>query len=98
MMAELCVYGLVAGLLMRYVHTGKTGADVYISLAVAMVAGRGVAGLVQALLLLGGGAYGLRLWLTAYFYTALPGIALQMVIIPGILFALERGRLIPPRY
>ena len=99
MMAELSVYGLMAGLTMRLVHTRQAMVDLYISLVVAMFAGRVAAGIVQAFLLLGGvGRFGIGLWVTGYFYTSLPGIILQLIVVPSIIIALERARLIPPRY
>jgi len=96
---ELSVYGLMTGLIMRFVRTGRITVDLYISLAIAMVLGRIAAGIAQAFLLFGGGvAFGMGLWVAGYFYTSLPGIAIQLVFIPSIVIALERGRLIPSRY
>jgi uncharacterized membrane protein len=40
MIPELCVYGLIGGLCMRLIRTGSLMGDTYLSLAVAMVAGR----------------------------------------------------------
>ena len=48
MMIELAVYGLIAGIMMRCVRTRHVYADLYISLIVAIVAGRVVNGLVNA--------------------------------------------------
>ena len=47
MAPELCVYGLVCGLLMAVVHTGRPYADLYCALIPAMLLGR-VAGLTAA--------------------------------------------------
>ena len=44
MMIELAVYGLIAGIMMRCVRTRHVYADLYISLIVAIVAGRVVNG------------------------------------------------------
>ena len=99
MMVELSVYGLVSGLIMRLVHTRRLTADLYISLIIAMIAGRIAAGVAQALMFFGGGgAFVLGLWAAGYFYTSLPGIILQMIVVPSIVIALERARLIPARY
>jgi len=97
MMIELSVYGAVSGLVMRYVHTRKIVLDLYISLIAAMLVGRIVAGLAQALLLFNG-VYVIGLWVTSYFTTSLPGIILQILFVPTIVITLERGRLIPVRY
>ena len=50
MMVECGVYGMVTGLGMKYIRTGKPMADLYISMLSAMVLGRVVAGLAKALI------------------------------------------------
>ena len=50
MMVELAVYGAVAGLMMKLVHTKSTYADLYISLITAIVCGRVLAGVAKALI------------------------------------------------
>lgn len=97
MMVELAVYGLVAGLLMKLVRTRSLYADLYISLISALLAGRVVAGIARALIF-APGKYSLAAWVTSYFVTVLPGIIIQLVLIPTIVFALEKARLIPTRY
>ena len=83
MMIELSIYGLVAGFLRLYVRTGREYVDLYISLIVAMLAGRIVAGLAQAWILFDG-HYAVGLWVASYFTTSLPGIVLQLIVIPWI--------------
>lgn len=97
MMIELAVYGAVSGLLMRLVRTNKVYTDLYISLIAAMLLGRVVAGITRALIFTPGG-YTLALWASAYFVTSLPGIILQLALIPSLVFALEKAKLIPVRY
>ncbi len=97
MLGELAVYGLVAGLMMKYTRTGKTLADVLISLVAAMLAGRVIFGALNALIFRAG-EYSLPVWLGAAFVTALPGIVIQLVLIPLIVFALERAKILPRRY
>lgn len=96
MMVECATYGAVAGLMMKYVRTGKLFADLYISLPVAMLAGRIVSGIAKALIFAPGTS--IAAWATASFVTALPGILIQLVLIPIILHALIRAHLIPKRY
>jgi len=98
MMVELSVYGVVAGLAMRFIHTRRMAFDLYISLVIAMLLGRVAAGAAGALLFVGGEAFTLALWIAGYFTTSLPGIVLQLVLIPGIILALERSGAIPLRY
>ncbi len=99
MVPELMTYGLVAGLLMKFVRTGKTLADLYISLGAAMLAGRIVGGIAKALFYMGTGeAFTLALWVSGYFVTALPGILCHLVVLPVLVMTLHRARLIPGRY
>jgi hypothetical protein len=97
MVAELSAYGLVAGISTRIVRSGTLLADIYISLAVAMVVGRIVAGVLRALIFSSGG-YSIAAWMASYFVTALPGLILQIILIPSIMAALESAGLIPRRY
>ena len=96
MMVECAVYGCVSGLLLRYIRTGSRYADLYLSLVPAMLLGRVVSGIVTALILTPG--LSLAAWATASFVTGLPGIAIQLVLIPGLILGLERAKLIPKRY
>lgn len=97
MMIELGVYGFVAGLMMKLVHTGKLYPDLYISLIVSMLAGRVVAGAARALIF-AAGEYSVAVWAAGYFVTAWPGIVIHLILIPVIVAALEKARLIPRRY
>lgn len=97
MVVELAAYGFVAGLLMSVVHTRSLYADLYISLVAALVAGRILAGCAKALIF-SAGKYSLAAWTTSYFITALPGLVIQLALIPSLVFALEKARLIPVRY
>lgn len=93
MLCELAVYGIVTGLLLRIVRTGRKAADVWIALIGAMLCGRVVSGLLNGLIFRAGD-YSLRLWVTVSFVTALPGIAIQLILLPLLVLALERAGLI----
>ena len=93
MLCELAVYGLVSGLLIRAVHTGKKPLNLYIALIGAMLAGRIVFGAMNALLFRAG-AYSLQVWLTAAFVTALPGIVIQIALLPALILTLEKAHLV----
>lgn len=97
MLVELAVYGLVTGLLMQFVHTGKWMTDFYISLIAAMLAGRIAGGLAKALIF-SAGSYSFKAWATAYFISSLPGIILQLLLLPALFIALQKAHLIPSRY
>lgn len=96
MMVECGVYGLVSGLMLKFVHTKNTFGDLYIALVTAMVAGRVLSGIAKALIFTPGMA--LSAWVTASFVTALPGILIQLVFLPSVVFALMKARIIPLRY
>ena len=96
MMVECGTYGMVSGLVLKYVRTQKTYADLYIALIVAMIAGRVVSGIAKALIFTPGLA--LSAWVTASFVTALPGIVIQLVFLPSVVLTLMKAKLIPLRY
>ena len=93
MLFELAAYGLVAGLLIKFIRTKSKFANTYIALIGAMLSGRVLFGLLNALIFRFG-SYSISIWLTAAFVTALPGIALQLVVIPILVLAIEKAKLI----
>ena len=90
MLCELAAYGLISGLAGRYIHTGNRVADLYVQLISAMLIGRAVYGVMNALIFRAG-AYSMELFLTAAFFTALPGIILQLILLPPLIFLLEKA-------
>lgn len=85
MILELSAYGCIAGVLSKRFH-------VYISLIFSMIGGRIVYGLS---LLIAGSLLGIHVGkpvaaLTATI-TGIPGIIIQLIFIPAILFALKKG-------
>ena len=87
---ELAAYGLIIGLV--YVAVHKRGvAALYISLLSAMVGGRLVWGLAEVVLLgMAGNAFTLQAFLSGALLSAVPGILLQLVLIPAVMVALDR--------
>lgn len=99
MVPELVTYGLITGLGMKLVHTGKVHADLYLSLGIAMVAGRIVGGIAKALFYMGSGeAFTLAIWASSYFVSTLPGIICHLILIPLLVLTLTKARVIPARY
>ncbi len=96
MMVECGTYGLISGLMLKYVRTRNTYADLYIALLTAMIAGRVISGIAKALIFTPGMA--MSAWITASFVTALPGIAIQLVFLPTVVLTLMKARIIPVRY
>ncbi len=96
MMVECATYGAVSGMMLKFVHTGKTYPDLYISMVTAMLAGRIVSGIAKALIFSPGLA--LSAWVASSFVTALPGILVQLVLLPTVVFSLMKAKVIPYRY
>lgn len=97
MMVELAAYGTASGLMMKLVRTKSTYADLYISLIVAIVCGRVLAGLAKALIF-ARGSYSMSAWIAGSVVTSWPGTVIQLVFIPTIVFALMKSHLIHERY
>ena len=97
MLIELAVYGFVTGFMMQLVYTKKIYIDLYIALFAALISGRLIAGISRALIF-SPGNYSMAVWAAGYFVAALPGLVIQIILLPSIVFALERARLIPKRY
>ncbi len=97
MLVECVCYGGFSGLLMARLRTEKIFADLYISMLAAMLLGR-IAGGAAKTLIFAQGSMTLAAWATGYFVTALPGVIIQLVLVPSIVYALQRARLIPERY
>lgn len=92
---ELATYAFVAGFLYEKSRWHCTRA-LYRCLLTAMVAGRLVWGLVQAVLMgLGGKLFTFQAFLGGALLNAIPGIALQLILIPAIMVALHRAKLVP---
>lgn len=92
---ELCTYALVSGYC--YLHSRwQCTKTLYRSLLLAMLAGRLVWGLAQYILLgLNGKAFTMGAFLSAAFLRAIPGILIQLILIPAIMIALRRAKLTP---
>lgn len=87
------VCGLASGALMRLLsERGETG--VYISLVGAALMGR-LAGALAEGLLYAPGLPALGVWVVGRAAAAIPGLVIQLVLLPGIIFALINARLIP---
>jgi predicted membrane protein len=87
---ELASYGAVSGLLYRALP--KKNVSVYISLIGAMIAGRLIWGLINVPIYgIAGKAYSWQIFMGGAFLNAIPGIILQLVMIPIIIIALQRA-------
>lgn len=93
MALELATYGLVIGLL--YFNGKKRGKlKLYFSLIIAMIAGRVVWGVAKAILLgIGGKLFTIEAFIVGGFIDAIPGIILQLILIPLAIIAYEKARI-----
>ena len=91
---ELATYGLVTGLAYKLLPK-RSVVSVYISLIISMLCGRVVWGAVSYVLYgIRGNAFTWQMFTAGAFINAIPGIIIQIVIIPVIIIALERAKLI----
>ena len=91
---ELATYGAVIGLL--YALFKRRGVlSVYAALIPSMLLGRAVWGIVMtAILGISGGAFTLSAFLAGAFLNAVPGIALQLILIPFIMLLLDKTKVV----
>ena len=91
---ELMTYGLVAGLLYG-ISRWQCVISLYRSLIAAMLAGRVVWGIVQVILLgISGNGFTWQMFMAGAFLNAIPGIIVQLILIPVIMVALNRTGLV----
>lgn len=87
---ELAVYGGVSGLLYR--RTGHTVGGVYASLIPAMLAGRVVWGIMRFMCAgLDPSKFGFAAFIAGAVTNAVPGIVLQLILVPVIVSAVGRA-------
>ena len=87
---ELAAYGFVTGFLYRKLP--KKNYTVYISLLGAMIIGRIVWGMVSVVLYgIQGNSFSVQIFLSGALLNAIPGIILQIILIPAIMIALNKA-------
>ena len=89
---ELATYGLVIGLMYKKYHWHCLKA-LYKSLVISQLSGRIVWGIVMTLLL-GVGNFTFKMFLTSAIVTAIPGIIIQLVLIPVIMVRLGKAKVV----
>lgn len=92
MALELATYGFVTGFLYQRLPKNKL-LSLYLSLVSAMVCGRVMWGLAKSILLgLGGKTFTFSMFIAGGLIDALPGIVLQLILIPVLVNFLEGKR------
>lgn len=90
---EMMTYGIVAGLLYKILP--KKTVNIYVSLIISMIAGRIVWGIAR--LVIAGvvaGEFTWQMFISGALLTAVPGIILHIILIPIIVIALRKAKLI----
>ena len=90
MLCELATYGFVSGILIRVIKTKWAIVNIYLALAIALIAGRIVSAPMSCALF----NMPFDIWVSGSLATAVPGLVIQLTVIPALLFALERAKLI----
>lgn len=92
---ELATYGLIIGLFYG-LSKRKCVLSIYCSMLVAMLAGRAVWGVAQATILgIKGSGFTFQMFMAGAFLNAIPGIILQLILIPMVMVVLGRAKLLP---
>lgn len=92
---ELMTYGFTVGFLFSRAKW-QCIKSLYRCLIISMLSGRVVSGIANIILLgLRGKTYTLAAFLAAHFTTAVPGIILQLTLIPAVMLILNRTHLVP---
>lgn len=88
---ELAAYGFIAGLV--YTLLSKKIISIYVTLVLAMIGGRMVWGIMSYLFYgLSATAFTWDIFMAGAFINALPGIVIQLVLIPIIIIALKQTK------
>jgi hypothetical protein len=91
MSVELAAYGFFAALFFLIIFKKKNLVSVYASLILSMIIGRAIKGVVSAFLYgTAESPYTLSAFITGTFLEAIPGIIIQLILIPAILVAIKR--------
>lgn len=90
---ELAAYGAVSGLLYRKLSKNLLGT--YLSLITAMISGRILWGIVRvAMTGIAGEAFTWAMFMAGAFTSAIPGIIIQLILIPVLVSALRKANYI----
>lgn len=90
MSAELLAYGMLTGIFYRMLPRRRS--SIYLALLLAMLLGRFVWGAAMTgIMLSSGSVFTWAAFVAGAFTTALPGIAVQLVLIPILVMALENA-------
>lgn len=88
MALELATYGFVGGFLYK-----QKNVNIFISLILSMILGRFISGFANYILLtIGGKSFVLKMFLTTAFVKSVPGVLVQLILIPIVVKALDNTK------
>ena len=91
---ELATYGCVSGIV-YYMRDWRCLKSVYRAMVIAMLCGRAVWGIAEVVLLgFGGKAFTMQAFIAGALLNAIPGILLQLILIPAIMVALNKTKVV----
>ena len=91
---ELLTYGLISGLMYKYLP--KKARYIYVSLITAMIGGRIVWGIARYIMAgISGTTFPFSAFISGAITTALPGIALHLVLVPLVVIGLKKAKIAP---
>lgn len=91
MATELATYGFVIGIMYAYLK-GNSKWRIFLCLICSMIVGRIVWGISKATLLgVAGKPFGIEAFVIGGFVDAIPGIILQLIIVPSIVILTEKA-------
>lgn len=91
---ELATYGFVSGFIYGR-SRWQCVIALYRSIIAAMIAGRAVWGVAQVVLLgISGGSFTWSMFMAGAFFKAVPGIIIQLILLPTVMVALNRTGLV----
>lgn len=90
MLVELAVYGFTSGIMIRVIKTKWSLVNIYISLVIALVLGRVVSAPMSCAMF----NMPFNAWVSGSLAVAVPGLVVQLTVIPALLYALQRAKLI----
>ncbi len=90
---ELATYGAISGLMHKILPKKKI--FIYLSLIIAMLVGRGVWGLAMLTAMnVSGGSFAFSAFLAGAFVNAIPGIVIQLVLVPVLVMVLDNPKVL----
>lgn len=90
---ELATYGFISGIMHKFLPKKK--GFIYLSLIISMLIGRLVWGVVTYFLIgINGGTFTFNAFLMGAFVNAIPGIILQIVLVPVLVMVLDNPKVL----